>query len=230
MALNSMYENLMGLPLFNGVSYNRISEIVGSTRLAFSKYLPGEKILDAGDPCTRMMFVIGGSVRLTVRNSTDRFVVTQTLEAPTVVSPDYLFGRNTLYPATVTAIDTVSIMQIDKNDFISIIRSDEVCLFNYLNYISTNAQKAIDGVLALTSGSLEERIAFWIIALTQRDGKDITLSCRQRDLYTLFGVQRSSFISTLDGMKERGLIDYTSTEIRVLSRTDLRSVLLKSPD
>ena len=230
MALNSMYENLMGLPLFNGVSYNRISEIVGSTRLAFSKYLPGEKILDAGDPCTRMMFVIGGSVRLTVRNSTDRFVVTQTLEAPTVVSPDYLFGRNTLYPATVTAIDTVSIMQIDKNDFISIIRSDEVCLFNYLNYISTNAQKAIDGVLALTSGSLEERIAFWIIALTQRDGKDITLSCRQRDLYTLFGVQRSSFISTLDGMKERGLIDYTSTEICVLSRTDLRSVLLKSPD
>lgn len=52
MAANSMYENLMGLPLFNGVSYNRISEIVGNTRLAFSKYLPGETILEAGDPCT----------------------------------------------------------------------------------------------------------------------------------------------------------------------------------
>lgn len=230
MAVNSMYENLMGLPLFNGVSYNRLSEIVGNTRLAFSKYLPGEKILEAGDPCTRMMFVIGGSVRLTVRNSTDRFTVSQTLEAPTVVSPDFLFGRNTLYPATVTAIDTVSIMQIEKNDFINIIRSDEVCLFNYLNYISTNAQKAIDGVLALTSGSLEERIAFWIIALTQRDAKEVILSCRQRDLYTLFGVQRSSFINTLDGMKARGLIDYTSTEIRVISRNDLRSILLKSPD
>lgn len=121
-------------------------------------------------------------------------------------------------------------MQIEKNDFINIIRSDEVCLFNYLNYISTNAQKAIDGVLSLTSGSLEERIAFWIIALTQRDAKDVTLACRHRDLYTLFGVQRSSFISTLDSMKERGLIDYTPTEIRVLSRNDLRSVLLKTPD
>ncbi|MDE6813140.1 MAG: helix-turn-helix domain-containing protein, partial [Duncaniella sp.] len=80
------------------------------------------------------------------------------------------------------------------------------------------------------SGSLEERIAFWIIALTQRDGKDITFSCRQRDLYTLFGVQRSSFINTLEGMKARGLIDYSTTEIRVLSRNDLRSVLLKTPD
>lgn len=121
-------------------------------------------------------------------------------------------------------------MQIEKNDFINIIRADEVCLFNYLNYISTNAQKAIDGVLALTSGSLEERIAFWIIALTQRDAKDITLACRQRDLYALFGVQRSSFISTLDGMKANGIIDYTPTEIRVISRNALRSLLLKTPD
>lgn len=230
MALNSMYENLMRLPLFNGVSYNRISEIVGNTRLAFMKFLPGERIVSAGDPCTRLMFVIGGKVRLAVRNSSDRFIVSQTLESPSVVSPDFLFGRNTLFPASVTAIDTVSIMEIEKNDFITIIRNDEVCLFNYLNYISTNAQKAVDGVLALTSGSLEERIAFWIIALTQRDAKDIVFSCRQRDLYSLFGVQRSSFISTLDSMKERGLIDYTPTEISVTSRSELRSVLLKSPD
>lgn len=230
MALNSMYENLMRLPLFNGVSYNRISEIVGNTRLAFMKFLPGERIVSAGDPCTRLMFVIGGKVRLAVRNSSDRFIVSQTLESPSVVSPDFLFGRNTLFPASVTAIDTVSIMEIEKNDFINIIRNDEVCLFNYLNYISTNAQKAVDGVLALTSGSLEERIAFWIIALTQRDAKDIVFSCRQRDLYSLFGVQRSSFISTLDSMKERGLIDYTPTEISVTSRSELRSVLLKSPD
>lgn len=230
MALNSMYENLMGLPLFNGVSYNRISEIVGGTRLAFLKFLPGEKIVMAGDPCTRLMFVIGGKVRLSIRNSSDRFIVSQTLEAPSVISPDFLFGRNTLFPASVTAIDTVSIMEIEKNDFITIIRSDEVCLFNYLNFISTNAQKAIDGVVALTSGSLEERIAFWIIALTQRDAKDIVLACRQRDLYSMFGVQRSSFINTLDSMKERGLIDYGPTEIRVISRNDLRSILLKSPD
>lgn len=230
MALNSMYENLMGLPLFNGVSYNRISEIVGNTKLAFMKYLPGETIVQAGAPCTNLMFVIGGRVRLTIRNNSDRFSLGQTLEAPTVVSPDFLFGRNTLFPATVSAIDTVSIMQIEKNDFISIIRSDEVCLYNYLNFISTNAQKAVDGVLALTTDSLEERIAFWIIALSQRDAKEIVLSCRQRDLYTLFGVQRSSFMSTLDSMKERGLIDYSPNEIRVMSRMNLRSVLLKTPD
>lgn len=230
MAMKSMYENLMGLPLFNGVSYNRLSEIVGNTKLSFLKYLPGEKIIASGTPTSELMFIIGGKARLTITNHNERFSLHQTLEAPSVVYPDFLFGRNTLYPASATAIDTVSILRISKNDLISIMRLDEVVLFNYLNYVSTNAQKAIDGVLALTTGSLEERIAFWIISLSQRDAKDIVLSCRQRDLYTLFGVQRSSFISTLDSMKERGLIDYSNNEIKVMSRSDLRSILLRVPD
>lgn len=230
MAPNSMYENLMTLPLFKGISYSRLSEIVGNTRLAFLKYLPGEQMLNAGEPCTHIKFIISGRARLTIRNENDRVRVGQTLTAPAVISPDFLFGRNTLYPATATAIDTVSIMQIDKKDFIPLLQRDEIFLFNYLNILSTNAQKAVDGVLSLTSGSLEERIAFWIIALTQMDSDEIVLTAKQKDLYSLFGVQRSSFIASLDAMKTRGILDYTSTEIRVRSRRALRDVLLKTPD
>ncbi|MCI9173071.1 Crp/Fnr family transcriptional regulator [uncultured Duncaniella sp.] len=230
MAPNSMYENLMTLPLFKGISYSRLSEIVGNTRLAFLKYLPGEQMLNAGEPCTHIKFIISGRARLTIRNENDRVRVGQTLTAPAVISPDFLFGRNTLYPATATAIDTVSIMQIDKKDFIPLLQRDEIFLFNYLNILSTNAQKAVDGVLSLTSGSLEERIAFWIIALTQMDSDEIVLTAKQKDLYSLFGVQRSSFIASLDSMKARGILDYTSTEIRVRSRRALRDVLLKTPD
>lgn len=230
MAPNSMYENLMTLPLFKGISYSRLSEIVGNTRLAFLKYLPGEQMLNAGEPCTHIKFIISGRARLTIRNENDRVRVGQTLTAPAVISPDFLFGRNTLYPATATAIDTVSIMQIDKKDFIPLLQRDEIFLFNYLNILSTNAQKAVDGVLSFTSGSLEERIAFWIIALTQMDSDEIVLTAKQKDLYSLFGVQRSSFIASLDSMKARGILDYTSTEIRVRSRRALRDVLLKTPD
>lgn len=230
MAVNSMYESLLTLPLFKGLSYTRLSEIVGNTRLAFLKYLPGETILTAGEPCSQIKFVIKGDVRLTISNSTDRFRVSQTLRAPALISPDFLFGRHTMYPGTAKAIDTVSIMQIDKADLIRLLQSDEIFIFNYLNMLSTNAQKAIDGIIALTSGSLEERIAYWIIALTQLGSDDIVLSARQRDLYTLFNVQRSSFIATLDSLKERGIIDYGTNEIRVLSRRALRSVLLKTPD
>ncbi len=230
MAISSMYESLLTLPLFKGLSYTRLSEIVGNTPLAFLKYLPNEPVLAAGDPCTHLKFILSGNVRMTISNSTDRFRVAQTLTGPAVISPDFLFGRNTIYPGSVKAIDTVSIMQIEKTDLVRLLQTDEIFIFNYLNMLSTNAQKAVDGIIALTSGSLEERIAYWIIALTQLGAEDIVLSARQRDLYTLFNVQRSTFIATLDSLKSQGIIDYGNNEIRVLSRKALRSVLHKMPD
>ena len=142
-----------------------------------------------------------------------------------MISPDYLFGRATNYPCTVTAIEPTGILQIAKSDYIKILNSDEVFMFNYLNMLSMNAQKSVSGVLALTTGSIEERIAFWIIALTQPSGKDIALECRQRDMYSFFGVQRSSFISTLDSMKERGLLKYDANKIDILNRRALIDLL-----
>lgn len=228
--MDSMYEILMELPLFKGVSYDNISKIVESTRFHFLKYLDGETIVNAGDACTHIRFIISGKARLSIGNTDGRFKVSQTLSAPDVIMPDYLFGRATHYPCTATAIGPTGILQITKQDYVTILHADQVFLFNFLNALSMNAQKAVDGVLAVTTGSLEERIAFWIIALTQRGGTDIVLSCRQRDLYSLFGVQRSSFMATLDGMKSRGLIDYNQQEIRIVSRTDLLELLTRNAE
>ncbi len=220
-----MYKTLMALPLFHGASYDKMMEVVGNIRFHFLKYLDGEQIVQAGEACTHIKFIISVSARLSIENSDGRFRVSQTLTAPEVIAPDFLFGRATAYPCSATAIGTTGIVQITKQDYIKILNADSVFLFNFLNTLSMNAQKAIDGVLALTTGSLEERIAFWISALTQRGGTDITLECRQRDLYTLFGVQRSSFIATLDNLKSRGMIDYNQNEIKITSRSDMMDLL-----
>ena len=172
-----------------------------------------------------MKFIISGQARSTITNTTERFKVAQTLSAPSVIAPEFLFGRATNYPCTVDAISDTGILQISKNDYMTILNRDHIFLYNFLNILSMNAQKSVDGILALSSGDLEERIAFWIIALTQSSGTDIKVTCRQRDLYSLFGVQRTSFIATLESMKQRGIIDYNSNEISVLSRPELTKLI-----
>ncbi len=228
--MDSMYEMLTGLPLFHGASYERISEIIGNTKFHFLKYLSGETIVTEGDPCTHIKFIISGSARSSISNHNGRFTVSQTLDAPDVIAPEFLFGRTTQYPCTVTALEPTGILQIEKSDYLRILNLDRIFLFNFLNTLSMNAQKGIDGIMALTTGNLEERIAYWIIALTQRSGKDIALTCRQRDLYALFGVQRTSFLATLESMKSRGIIDYDQNEIRVKSRPDLLAILQTSAE
>lgn len=223
--MDSMYDILMRLPLFSGVNHDKISEIVGMARFHFLKYLPGETILSAGENCTHIKFVISGKARLSIANANGRFKVSQTIVAPDVIAPEFLFGKATQYPCTAVAIEPTGILQISKADYMRILNSDDIFMYNFMNILSKKAQKSVDGVLALTSGSLEERIAFWIVALTQSGGEDIALECRQRDLYSLFGVQRTSFIASLDAMKARGIIDYDQNEIRVNSRRDLLDIL-----
>lgn len=222
----SMFEMLMDLPLFKGVSLNTISQVVGEAKFHFLKYPEGETIIREHEPCTHLTFVIAGSVRLTTVNANGRFAVSQTLRAPAVIAPDFLYGRVTSYPCNVMALDDVSILKISKADYAKILTTDPVFMFNYLNTLSVNAQKSVEGILSLTTGEIDERIAFWIIALTQPGSFDIRLSCRKRDLCSLFGVPRGLFNAGLESMKERGLVDFDNNELIVVDRSAMLNLLL----
>ena len=221
----SMFELLMNLPLFRGVSRSRIAEVVGSAKFHFLKYPKGETVVRAGEECTHLAFVISGSVRSEISNSSKRFSVSQTLKAPSAIAPDFLFGRTTRYPGTVVALTDCSILKISKVDYIRILNADQVFMFNFLNTLSVNAQKALDGILALTSGGLDERIAFWIIALTQPGSEDIELTCKTRDLCNLFSVQRNVFDAACHEMEQRNLIRYSPRKIEIVDRREMLSLL-----
>lgn len=228
--MDSMYEILMSLPLLQGVSADTMQQVVATSKFHFLKYLSGETIVSRGEPCTHIKFLISGKVRSTLVNSSGRFRVSETLAAPEVLAPDNLFGRHTVYPTQISALTEAGIMQIEKSEYVKLLMSDPIILFNYINIVASDAQKGVQGILALSTGSLEERIAFWILTLSRQSGQDIVLSCRQRDLYSMFGVPRSMFFSTLESLKSRGLIDYSGDEIRVVSRKMLAAILANDSD
>lgn len=47
--MDSMFEILMGVPLFHGVTYQKMSEIIGKHRFHFLKYDDGQQIIGAGE-------------------------------------------------------------------------------------------------------------------------------------------------------------------------------------
>lgn len=226
--MDSMYEQLLNLPLLRGVSISRITEVVGKTKLHFLKFLPDEVITRAGEPCHYITFVISGSVRVVIENRDKRFSVSQTLKAPDVYSPEFLFGKAPYYPCDVIALEPTGILKVAKGDYLDLMQSDKVLMLNFLNVLSRNAQKGVEGILSLTQGSLQERIAYWIIALSQASGTDIRLTARHRDLYTILGVPRSSLIAALDDLREQGVLTYVPGEITVLSRKRLLDMLMSN--
>ena len=45
LAMPTMFEQLMNLPLFRGASHEKLAQIVGQTKLHFLKYPEGETII-----------------------------------------------------------------------------------------------------------------------------------------------------------------------------------------
>lgn len=226
--MDSMFQTLVKIPLFSGVSQERMAEVIEKAKFHFLKYTPGNDIALAGQNVTHLNFIIGGSVRLSIQGIDQGFCIESSLTAPDVIAPDFLFGRHTEYPCTATAIDTVSILSVSKTDYLDMLQRDRIFQLNYLNTLSMNAQKSVLGVQSLTSGSFEERIAFWVVAMTQSRATDVVLRCRQRDLCQIFGVQRSAMIAALDDMHRRGLLRYDSDAVFFHDRRELVSLLLTS--
>lgn len=47
--MDSMFQNLMQMPLFHGVTYQKLSEIIGKHPFHFQKFTGKDNIISAGD-------------------------------------------------------------------------------------------------------------------------------------------------------------------------------------
>ena len=223
--MNSMYQQLMQLPLFQGVSTEKITELVEKLPFHFLKYRSGEQIVAAGDPCTHIRFIVSGKVRLETSSSRLKVSLEQILATPNVLAPDYLFGRDTTYPFSAFAEGGCGILQLLKGDYIKMINTDKVFLFNILNFLSSGSQRGIAMALAARDGSVEERLAMLMNVLVAPGATDVVLKFKQKDLCSLLGTQRTTLVSMLDRLSEQEILEYESSEMRFLDMDALDALL-----
>jgi CRP-like cAMP-binding protein len=220
--MNSMYRQLMQLPLFQGVSTEQITALVEKLPFHFLKFRGGEQIFAAGDVCTHIKFIVSGKVRLETPFTHLRVLMKQTISTPHVLAAEYLFGRETVYPYTAVADGPCGILQLLKSDYIKMINSDKVFLFNILNYLSSGSQRNISTTVSTRDGSVAERLAVLMDSLAVTGATDITLQYKQKDLCTMLGTQRTTLISTLDKLQDMEILEYDSNTMRIL---DLQRLL-----
>ena len=200
-----MYQQLMQLPLFQGVSTEKITALVEKLPFHFLKFHNGDQIFAAGDQCTHIRFIVSGQVRIETLWNRLRVSMNQTLSTPHVLAAECLFGRKTVYPYTAVALGSCGILQLHK-----------VFLFNILNYLSSGSQRNTASLLATKDGSVAERLAVLMDLLVVNGATDVTLRYKQKDLSALLGTQRTTLIASMDKLANQGLIDYDSNELRVL--------------
>lgn len=101
-SMDSMYDVLLQLPLFQGVSRAKISELIEKTKFHFLKYKSGEQIVSKGEECTHLKFLISGCVRSEMVNKAERFVFRKSFALRTYCRPiTYSAGIQIIHPISM---------------------------------------------------------------------------------------------------------------------------------
>ncbi|MGM9869226.1 MAG: Crp/Fnr family transcriptional regulator [Sodaliphilus sp.] len=220
-----MFEKLMNLPLFQGISQTTLASLVEKYPFHFLKYRKGETIIEQGEVCSHLKFIISGRVLATMLNSHLKVEISQQIEAPEVITPDYLFGRTTAYPCKVVADTECGILQIPKAVYVKMIQHEEVLLFNILNYLSRNSQNRLWSFSSKSSGKFTTRLALMVYELTTKKSENIKISFKQKDLCMLLGIRRTSLFTALEELKQKQIIDYSQNEVIILNRRALIEII-----
>lgn len=216
----SMYETLMNLPLFSGAGEDMISAIIEKTHLAFEIYSPGKRICKAGSHCENILALISGKVSVSSTILGGDLTVTRTVGDGRFFGFEHLWGLDTKFPYTVTALERCGTIEFSKQQYMRLLHAHQLLLLNCLNYLSFSSQKQAGFIDNLQIGDGLSLINGILKATTSRDSEEIVIESRRRPIEDIFTLPDSSFGSAVKLLVKEGLVEIESSRrFRIISRS-----------
>lgn len=219
-----MFETIISLPLFRGMSEAQLMRMLEICKLRFTTSAAGKVVLQAGELNTHLTFVVSGIVRATFISTDGRLSLSQSIKGPDVIFPEYLFGLSTARPATVRSVSEVVLLHIPKNDLLKVLAHCDVAMLNYLNILSGNAQRVYREVLNGTGGDLIHRFATRICALTKPQSFDIVLEINA-NVASEFDTTLDAFNAAFTHLQQNHIVAGSPTRIVIKNRAALAALL-----
>lgn len=164
-SLNSeynIYDKILELPLFQGLSKYELESIVGQRKFGFHKMVEGKTVAKEGSPCHSLQFLLNGILTVITTADDHGYTLTEEMTAPNILQPEHLFGLSQRYSRTFITKSPCSILAIEKDEVVKLSKDSEIFRINLLNILSTQSQKQQRYPWHSQSSQLDKRIIKFI--------------------------------------------------------------------
>lgn len=213
--MNTMFDTLLQLPLFQGLAQEDFTNILGKVKLNFTKHKAGEVIAKAGDTCSQLIFVLKGEISCCSSSANVSYSFTEYLQAPYVIEPQSLFGMSTSYASAYTAQTEVHTVSVSKAFVMSELFKYDIFRLNYMNIISNRAQSLNNRLWTPNTGNLENRIAHFILTHVERPSGRKTLKIKMEELALIVNDTRMGVSKALNSMQGKELLELHRGEMTI---------------
>lgn len=210
-----MYENLLRLPYFQGMSKNDLTTILDKVKLEFSRHENNETIVSQNEKCEKFIIVINGRIEAETTPEDLSYKLIEEHTAPFAIEPYSLFGTTTRYNSSYKAKEKCDTLTIDKRYFFTEFTKHNIFTINLLNLISRRAQFLNEQIWQETPHEIESSITRFIAIHSQTHIGAKTLIIKMERLATLLNETRINVSRALNNLWQKGLIELSRKEIHI---------------
>lgn len=208
-----MFERLQQLPLFQGLSFSELSEIVEWMKLDFCQFRSGDIVVSQGDKCNSIVFIIGGTVCAEYVDESMRFALAESLDAPMVLEPYSLFGMYQNYTRTYWMKTDGGGLVVKKNVFNELLRRYQVVRTNYMNMVCTRLQKSSLAMARMPQLSIRGKIAKVVTDVACSNKGCKLLRIKMEALAEIVGETRLNVSRELNKLRSEGAVSMKRGEV-----------------
>ncbi len=217
----TMFERMLSLPLFQGLTTGDISEIVEWMKLDFHRLQSGDTIVSQGDECKTLVYVMNGTVCAEHCDNSRRFMFSEVFDAPIVLEPYNMFGMSRKYDYTYRLHSDGSTLVIRKETFDRLLANYKVVRTNMLNMVCTRVQKMSVESRLFENKDVRGKIVDLIKTLSSTPKGSKQLQIKMEVLADMIGETRLNVSKELNSLCDEGLINIKRGEIFVDELSDL---------
>ena len=202
----TMFERLLQLPLFQGLSIQELSDVMAHVRLNFVNYHAGDEIVVQGEPCKSLIYIINGDVCSEYRDAEHCLVVKEMLPKIGVIEPYNMFGMFQRYSRTYSFSTDGITLAIDKPVVLQRLMASTIVKINLLNIVCNRYQQTSHLLRNHPEQTISDKIHKFILAHSSipRGYKEIHI--KMTDLASHIHETRLNVSQTLNEMQKQGIV------------------------
>jgi CRP-like cAMP-binding protein len=187
------------------------------------EYKPGATIYSEGNVGNHIFYVIKGEVKTFKVNEDGKELITDLFKDKSFFGFTS-FLSNKPYTENAEAIIPTEIIKLEKNELLSLIKSDPQLGLNFMDLLSNNLENVKEHLMHIAYDSVRKKTADTLLHLIPEGSQEKQIKISRSDLASIIGIAKETLTRTLTDFRDERLIKTNRNTIEVLNQKKLMNI------
>ncbi|WP_300704329.1 Crp/Fnr family transcriptional regulator [Bacteroides sp.] len=198
---------LLKMQPFQGITEEQLLPLILAPEHTCRVYKPSDFIAMQGEIYRSLFILCSGSVRTQMVNAEGKQLTIETLKAPQLLAPAFIFSSENRFPVNIEAKESCEILVVNKTVFLDFMHQHPIVMHNFLQLVSNRTLFLSKKLNAFALQSLKSRILNYL----RMHGSILN----QQEVAQILGVARPSLARALSELANENCIRMEGKEIQI---------------